>query len=330
MSDKVILYVVTGQTIPEDINLESVKINYVEKILTFRDYNPKECVLLPSGKVASVTKTRFREANVPVRVFKKDFVNNNNKKICSHCKNWKGLNHFVSGKGIRDPEKLTACCQSCRDAVIKSKNNPETKRGAMKAYYEQRKRELINERGCAHTDCPCNRYDGELPLEYFDFDHIHDKLKDVSQFLWFCLKTNMTANGFDCPFKFLDAEIAKCKLLCKAHHHKVTADRRPPRKTKLQGGAIASNEALYANQGNCSNPDCLGLCEYDENYLGIFHHDHIEQHKDNILVSHISSYNKAVEELNKTRILCVFCHFSHNKVQIAANVLAGQKRAREE
>ena len=100
----------------------------------------------------------------------------------------------------------------------------------MRAYVDKRRLEIIRASGgCVHRDhrvhsgCILNDLLGEMDDAYvlaaFEFDHIDPstKLCNLSETTFFTRKRGKRL-GFKDGYELWEAEAAKCRVLCAAHH----------------------------------------------------------------------------------------------------------------
>ena len=129
-------------------------------------------------------------------------------KACTNChRTFPRVPHF-KGRRTNEFQKDTYLkqCDICRGSVKKSRNNPDTKLGELKAAYTAARMAQIGRpcAGCAQ------------PLDVsFHFDHITPATKSFACSAWMCTR------GITLPR--LEAELAKCQALCVPCHTKKTA-----------------------------------------------------------------------------------------------------------
>ena len=135
------------------------------------------------------------------------------RKRCSMCKQWKPVEEFHRNRRKRDGLQLR-----CRDCNIQTnkrwyREHPEARARRMDEYarlrreaFHRRVLEYLREHPC--VDC------GECDPVVLEFDHLRDKLKNISAM----------ANASQ-PWPKIEAEIAKCEVVCANCHRRRTAQR---------------------------------------------------------------------------------------------------------
>lgn len=117
---------------------------------------------------------------------------------CIECKRWQTMNRYPKmGKGYRGH------CKSCQGK--RQKRSTVSRR----AYLHVRNRELLRIHGC--VEC------GEKDPDMLEWDHLPergDKVQTISHMIWKCYSDEN-----------IDAERAKCEVVCANHHKKRTRAR---------------------------------------------------------------------------------------------------------
>lgn len=141
---------------------------------------------------------------------------------CRRCGEFKSADHF--NRRARDSRYLHSWCKRCFSAYRVERHrrlhDREMKRiRRNQKRYVERNLELLREYLATHPCVDC----GETDPVVLDFDHLRDKLRDVSV---------LVHNGH--PWERILAEIAKCEVRCANDHRRATARRR------LEGRTLAA------------------------------------------------------------------------------------------
>jgi hypothetical protein len=131
-------------------------------------------------------------------------------KQCCRCKLTKDTSEFH--RSVARSDGLQAYCRACKKLIDKEHNdrNPRRNYGHRRAYALRNRKwlcEYIKMKQCEWEGCTVN--DPDMLV----FDHLNpqEKLDHIS-----------TLAGSSCGLKTLQAEVAKCRVLCANHHQKHT------------------------------------------------------------------------------------------------------------
>lgn len=132
-------------------------------------------------------------------------------KQCSHCREWKPLTEFHRNRGR--PDGRQHYCRVCNIDVNKRwyRDHPEARAERMDEYARRRRRanqERVWTYLQAHPCVDC----GETDPVVLEFDHLRDKVANVSALLGH-------------PWATIELEIAKCEVVCANCHRRRTAAR---------------------------------------------------------------------------------------------------------
>lgn len=135
------------------------------------------------------------------------------KKICSTCKEEKELSEFNKNKGKKDG--LSTVCRECgkehcKDYYNKNKEHHLKVIGERNKIARQRNKDFILQyiKGKSCIDC------GTKDTRVFEFDHLGDKIKDVSV---------LVSGGYS--VKKIKQELEKCEIVCANCHRIRTFER---------------------------------------------------------------------------------------------------------
>jgi hypothetical protein len=130
-------------------------------------------------------------------------------KFCSHCEQVKAIEDFAK-KGVG---KRQAKCKECNKAHLKELYSSPLEH--MRLLESNRKRrQSIQQFLLEQKDKPCADCGNKYPREAMDFDHLGDKEFTISN------KKNVVSR------ERLEAEIAKCDVVCSNCHRTRTKERR--------------------------------------------------------------------------------------------------------
>ena len=207
---------------------------------------------------------------------------------CNKCKVTRDPSYFVS-KHVRR-SKLTTLCSICRNTNRRSVINPTTKKGKCRAYFQKWK-----EKPCQN----CGIKDSRL----IEADHQAEfnKVHACSDYYWWACNGGVEA---------LQAELAKCKPLCRfCHRLKTQAERKKgTQPSRLAKRKIINVEKL--KRGACSTckrkVTLQNACAFD------FDHKNPETKRLDVSQMVKKSWDyfnaHAKEEMLKCVLLCVSCH----------------------
>jgi hypothetical protein len=135
------------------------------------------------------------------------------RKRCSMCREWKPLDEFHRSRSGRDGRQNN--CKPCNIEVNKRwyRQHPEARSQRMDDYARRRREDghrriLDYLRSHPCVDC------GERDPVVLEFDHLRDKVRNVSAMANACQ-----------PWETIEAEIAKCEVVCANCHRRRTAAR---------------------------------------------------------------------------------------------------------
>jgi len=208
---------------------------------------------------------------------------------CKHCKVTREASYFVPRVNRRT--KLTTLCSICRNTKRRSVINPTTKNGKCRAYFEKWKSE--------HPCQNCGIKDSRL----IEADHQAEfkKVYKCSDYQWWACNGGVEA---------LQAELKKCKALCRfCHRLKSQAER----KKQKEPGRLAKQKIINAEKlkrGACLT--CKRVVTLQN--ACAFDYDHVDVETKRMDVSRMVKTNwdyfnaHAKEEMSKCSLLCTSCH----------------------
>ena len=134
-------------------------------------------------------------------------------KRCTMCKQWKPFDDFHRNRSRRDGRQRR--CKECNIETNKRwyRDHPEARSARMDDYARHRRQashRLVLEYLFTHPCVDC----GESDPVVLEFDHLRDKVKNISAM----------ANASQ-PWEKIEAEIAKCEVVCANCHRRRTAQR---------------------------------------------------------------------------------------------------------
>lgn len=197
-------------------------------------------------------------------------------RLCCKCKN---------------PSFKQSMCKSCRIIYIGKHylSNREEYRETKKRQNEKRKKHIAKiktDSGC--IDCK----NKSLPSCCYEFDHIRDKIKNVSKLMTYSIKR-------------IDAEITKCEIVCRNCHKERTYIN--SNITIVNKSNIVAKKREIVNR--IKSQPCTD-CNRSYNYW-IMEMDHRRGEK-SIGINKITCSNHSIEalmrELEKCDVVCSNCH----------------------
>jgi hypothetical protein len=130
-------------------------------------------------------------------------------KYCGHCEQVKAIEDFAK----KGPGKRQARCKECNKAYLKELySSPLEHMRLLES--NRRRRKSIQEFLLEQKDKPCADCGNKYPREAMDFDHLGDKEFTISN-----MKNVVSRER-------LEAEIAKCDVVCSNCHRTRTKERR--------------------------------------------------------------------------------------------------------
>lgn len=219
-------------------------------------------------------------------------------KVCSRCKVTKPSTEFSISSG--SDVLLKSCCKTCRN------KDSTTRRIAYKALTS----EIKSLAGCEIC--------GERNPLLLDFDHLDPKLKEFN------------VSRQHTMVKALK-EIAKCRVLCVAHHREHSSHQIAKKGTKPKRARVIRNIEYVAQIklqiGECQHCG-LKIKSGDADQLCQFDFDHIERLTKVEGISRLSNIGTSLKtlksEIAKCQLLCCGCHrikTSHERTEIKKNKL---------
>lgn len=216
-------------------------------------------------------------------------------KYCKVCYREFPLTHFQSSHTRR--EKTTVVCATCRVGTIQKLESKTTKKGKCRQVYLEWKRDKI---------CELCGYQGDC----IEADHREQKIHTCGDTGWWAWNGGVSA---------LEAELKKCRPLCRFCHRFVSQQERGIQKQRSQ-----VKKKQYVNTKKLMIGTCA-LCDrklVDEQYCCCFDFDHIETElKRNCIGKMVNQYSLKTffqcidSELAKCRLLCANCHMNHTNEQ---------------
>jgi len=162
-------------------------------------------------------------------------------KRCGNCKNQKLKSYFVHQD--KRYKTLTSNCQTCRDNQNKSRQNPDTAKGACLAFFTKWRKENLICGGCNQKrNWKCIEADHKDPTT---------KITELSHLEYWAIHGGVPA---------MEKEALKCGPLCSNCHARKSKNERGTQKQKdrLEKRAIINVEKYRI--GKCSNPKCDEIC----------------------------------------------------------------------
>jgi len=254
-------------------------------------------------------------------------------KECSLCKKTFLIStHFQS---IAKPE-TTKTCKICRDLEIKRQNKPTSIVPKRRSIYLTHKRNKIEKnRGCEWPNgCRFNFSaqpesfavcDEVENIVIFDFDHLQEKLFQVSNWVTRSKKYNE---------QDLIDEISKCRIICSFHHRIHSQNQRTEKSNNKfdYSDSINAMKHRKIRRGKYDklnelklDPKKFGKCEICERPVlegesSGFDFDHKnfnEKHRaiSKLVISECSWENIILPEIDKCQLICTNCHRIHTEKQ---------------
>ena len=218
----------------------------------------------------------------------------NGMQLCEKCSHFKTINDFTSKVNRR--EKLTAWCKSCRGILSKSIRNPDTKKGACRAFWIKWKKQQT----C--VDCGCNDW------MVMEADHVGKKVEQLSECSYWASRGGVEA---------MKEELKNCQPRCRCCHQIITK-KRSDLKRELEGRKQNPTNKRRRNQINQIKLK-IGKCsvcnrKVTKETCVAFDFDHKDESNHEIYISQSVYKNKAVfqrtmlEEIPKCTVKCANCH----------------------
>ena len=282
------------------------------------------------------------------------FINNNNGtlfKLCYDCRQYKSLHRTTQVEDKSGTYKCPQCrtlrtkdfCETCSsNNLMLAKKKVETHNRiiwervtALRCCCERCKKTFLKKKDGSPGFVTIDNFVGvtEHDIEYrnLEFDHL-TKEEQIERFdVYYGPKKKGVARIYSYESK--KAESKKCMLLCLFCHKLKTSESRSKPK---QLSSREESKIMYVNTKKCETGFCQ-ICRLrvDPENLSYFEWDHIDPSKKRHEVSRIAKGTSAkftleylVEEIERCRLSCTFCHRIHSGEQQKErfSVLREQKR----
>jgi len=212
------------------------------------------------------------------------------KRRCTNCLHIEDLKEFESD--IPRRKKLTTLCRKCREIKKKTENNPETKRGKCKKWWQDWKK-------ANSVCCHCHRDDWRV----IEGDHCRGakKIHRLCHYSWWACNGGVEA---------MKKEALKCQPLCSCCHRIKSQSE----SGKLKNVTILKRRAII-NAEKHKRAECL-VCKRKvvQGHECAFDFDHRDEEKKVISISNLvykssAFFNKHFPiEQAKCDLLCCNCH----------------------
>ena len=231
-------------------------------------------------------------------------------RYCRKCCRDFPLTYFKSSHSRR--KALTAWCATCRVNESKLQRKKTTKKGKCRKFFENWKKD---------KSCELCNYKGDN----IEADHRPDrgkKIHNCGDYGWWAYKGSVPA---------LEAELQKCRPLCRFCHRLVSQQERGTLKRPTMLKKKAYVNAIKLRIGECQL--CKRKLEKEEECCA-FDFDHLNAEvKQESIGNMVNSYplkrfKQCIDsEIAKCRLICCMCHRDHTRKQIKERRTAVQELA---
>ena len=230
-------------------------------------------------------------------------------RYCTGCFREFSLSHFTSSHNRR--KALTAWCATCRASVSKLQRKKTTKKGKCKQVWVEWKKD---------KSCELCNYKGDN----IEADHRPDrgkKIHNCGDYAFWSWNGGVLA---------LEAELQKCRPLCRFCHRLVSQQERGTLKHPTMLKKKAYVDKIKLKIGECQ------LCKRKvlQDQCCAFDFDHIDAKlKQDGICKMVISYSlkrfkQCIDlEIAKCRLICCMCHRDHTRKQRREKTLAVQELA---